>query len=225
MHARDGALDLVIDRNSVSEQVIECYMEPNLNVTSDHKTILSCLEMGNSDPKKPSQRKFHLDKMDEKQFFSNLEAQKDLIRRTLAQTESSTLGDSSKALDKNAKMITIAIFPSLKLSKQKSSMSKKGESWWNEDCRTSLQKMRQTQKYQTSDTTAGIEDSSASAVLKNVKSNLWKTVKKAKQKYYQKVIDGLDHQNVFQAVKWSSTVCQYTTPSIQRQDGNLAVDN
>ncbi|MCJ1345122.1 hypothetical protein MMC31_003327, partial [Peltigera leucophlebia] len=51
------------------------------------------------------------------------------------------------------------------------------------------------------------------------------TVKKAKQKYYWKVIDGLDHRNIFQDVKWSSTVRQYTTPPIQRQDGSLAVDN
>ncbi len=49
-------------------------MQPKLNVTSDHETIPTCLEMGNQDPKKPSQRKFHLDKIDEKQFFSNLEA-------------------------------------------------------------------------------------------------------------------------------------------------------
>lgn len=40
--------------------------------------------------------------------------------------------------------------------------------------------MRQTQKYQTFDGAAGIEDPNASAVLKNVKLNLWKTVKKAK---------------------------------------------
>ncbi len=30
---------------------------------------------------------------------------------------------------------------------------------------------------------------------------LRKVVKRAKQTYYQKVIDGLDHQNIFQAVK------------------------
>ncbi len=80
-------------------------------------------------------------------------------------------------------------------------------------------------KYQTFDRVAGIEDSNASAVLKNVKSNLRKTVKKAKQKYYRNVMDGLDHQNIFQAVKWSSTVRKYTTPPTQRQDGSLAVDN
>ena len=61
--------------------------------------------------------------------------------------------------------------------------------------------MPQTQKYQTFDSAADIEDPNPSAVLKDVKSNLWKTVEKAKQKYYRKVIDGLDHQNIFQVVK------------------------
>ncbi len=143
-NAWGGAVDFVIDRNSVSEKVTECYIEPNLNGTSDHKTILTGLEMGNQDPKKPSQPKFQLDKTDEKQFFSNLEAKKDLIQSDLAQAESFTAGDSSKTLDKNAKIITIAIFSSLELSTQKSSISRKKESWWDEECRTSLQKMRHT---------------------------------------------------------------------------------
>ncbi len=91
-------------------------MEANLNVTNDHKTILTRLEIGNPDCKKPSQRKFQLNKMDEKQFFSNLEAQKDLIQSALAQAESSTPCDSSKALDKITKSITTAIFSSRELS-------------------------------------------------------------------------------------------------------------
>ena len=63
-HAQGGALDLVIASNSVSKQVTECYVEPNLQVTSDHETILTCLEMENPDPKKTSQRRFQLNKMD-----------------------------------------------------------------------------------------------------------------------------------------------------------------
>ncbi len=124
-HAQGAAFDLVIASNSISKQVTECYMEPNLNVTSDHETILTCLEMENPDPKKPSQRKFQLDKRDKKQFLSNLEVQKDLIQSALAQAESSTPGDNIKALKKSAKIITTAIFFSLELSTQKSSMSKK----------------------------------------------------------------------------------------------------
>ena len=67
--------------------------------------------------------------MDEKQFFSNLKEQKDLIQSTLTQVESSTPGNSNKVLDKSAKIITIAIFSSLKLLMQRSSISRKKESW------------------------------------------------------------------------------------------------
>lgn len=57
-HAWGGALDLVIASNLVSQQVTECYVEPNWHVTSDHETILACLEIVNPDLKKPSQRRF-----------------------------------------------------------------------------------------------------------------------------------------------------------------------
>ena len=155
-------------------------MEPNLKVNSNHETVLTYLEMRNPDPKKPTQRKFQLDKIDEKQFFSNLEAQKALIQSALAQVESFTHGDSSKALDKSAKFITTTIFSNLKLSTYKPSVPRNGESWWNEKCWTFLQKIRQTQKYQTFDREASIEDPNASDVLKNVKSNVQKIVKKVK---------------------------------------------
>lgn len=90
---------------------------------------------------------------------------------------------------------------------QKSSILRKRKSWQDEQYRTFFQKICQTQKYQTSDRVAGIKDPNASIVLKDIKSNLQKTVKKVKQKYYRKVIDGLDHQNIFQAIKQLSTVC------------------
>lgn len=49
--------------------------------------------------------------------------------------------------------------------------------------------------------------------------------KKAKQKYYQRVIDELDHKNIFRAVRWSSSVRHYKTPPIWRQGGTFAIDN
>lgn len=53
-HARGGTLDFISASNSVSAQITECYVEPNLHITSDHKTILTCLEIGNLIPKKTS---------------------------------------------------------------------------------------------------------------------------------------------------------------------------
>lgn len=66
IYAWDGVLNLVIVSNSISGQITECYMEPNLYITSNHKTILTCLEMENPNSKKPSQYRFQLDKIDEK---------------------------------------------------------------------------------------------------------------------------------------------------------------
>lgn len=61
--------------------------------------------------------------------------------------------------------------------------------------------MRKTQKYLALDKTAGIVNPDADAILQSAKTDLRKIVKTAKQKYYQKVIDSLDHQDIFQAVK------------------------
>ena len=38
-----------------------------------------------------------------------------------------------------------------------------------------------------------IEDLNTSAILKDLKSNFWKIIRKTKQKYYQKVINGLNY--------------------------------
>lgn len=113
----------------------------------------------------------------------------------------SILDNKHKVLDKCVKIITIAIFFSLKLLMQKLIILKKKERWWDKDCQTSLQKIYQTQKYQAFDKAAGIVYLNKNAIFKNIRLNLWKTVKKAKQKYYQKSIDSLNHQNIFQAIK------------------------
>lgn len=85
IHTWDKALDLIIASNLVSEKVTKYYFESNLHVTSDYKTILTCLKIGNPNSKKTSQCRFQLDKIYKKQFISNLEVQKNLIQSTLAQ--------------------------------------------------------------------------------------------------------------------------------------------
>lgn len=71
IHARGGALNLVIVSNLASQEVTECYVKPNLHVTSHHEPILTYLEMKNSERKKTTQCRFWLDKMEEKWFLSN----------------------------------------------------------------------------------------------------------------------------------------------------------
>lgn len=79
IYAQGGILDLVIASSLMLKQVTECYIEPNLYVTNDHKTILTCIKIGNSNSKKASKRKFQLNKMNEKLFFGNLKTQKNSI--------------------------------------------------------------------------------------------------------------------------------------------------
>lgn len=228
-HIRGGTFDLVVSSSSIAEQITECYVEPRLHVTSDHETILTRLKLGKPSWRKCQQEKFRLDKIEEKKFVLSLEAQEDLIQAALAPARAAHTPAIStnikQVLDKSAEVITKAIYPSLELSTERSKMSGKGEPWWNEDCRTCLQKMRKTQKHLALDKAAGIINPNADAILQSAKADLRKIVKTAKQKYYQKVIDGLDHQIIFQAVKWPSTVHQYATPPIQRQDGSLAINS
>lgn len=51
-HKRGGALDLVISSSPVSELIVESYLETNLHVTSDHETILTCLQTGDQKAKR-----------------------------------------------------------------------------------------------------------------------------------------------------------------------------
>ena len=62
----------------------ECYIERSLQATNNYEIILTYLEKENPDPIKINSDRFQLDKMDEKWFVSNLEAQKDLIKSALA---------------------------------------------------------------------------------------------------------------------------------------------
>lgn len=137
--------------------------------------------------------------MDEKQFCANLEAQKNLVHNSLRQAEIALLGmkNGRKVLDQCAQQITWAINSSLKLSTEKSKSSEKRKAWWNEDCRKALATMRQKQKYLVLDSAAGIENPNSVEISNEARIKLRKTVKKAKQIYYQNVIDRLDHKKFF----------------------------
>lgn len=118
-HKRGGALDLVISSSPVSELIAESYVEPNLHVTSDYETILTCLQTRDQKAKKPYQQKFHLDKIDEKRFFISLEAQKDLMQRELAQAKCYSSGNAQEALDRSKEVINLAIYSSLEFNDAK----------------------------------------------------------------------------------------------------------
>lgn len=100
-----------------------------------------------------------------------------------------------------------------------------GEPWWNKKCRDAVKEMRQAQRYQSLDAAAGIIKPHASDILTKLKSKVHRVVKNAKRDNYCEVLEKLDSKSIFQAVKWSSSIRQYTAPPIQQQDATLAVDN
>ena len=229
-HSQGGTLDLVISSNTISDRITECYVEPQLHITSDHKTLLTCLEFERVVANKSTGIKFRLEKMDEKQFCASLEKQKNLVRTSLHQAElalvrgGKSCEEVKENLDKFAQKATVAIHLSLELSTEKTKNAPRGEVWWNEKCHEALLEMCCTQKYQALDFAAGIVNPHAAEIFKEARIMLCKVVKKEKQNYYQKVIDELDHKNILQAVRWSSTVRQYTIPPIQQQDGTFATN-
>ena len=46
IHQQGGTIDLVITSGSLASQIIECYTDNNLDVTSDHKVIITTVELG-----------------------------------------------------------------------------------------------------------------------------------------------------------------------------------
>lgn len=107
------------------------------------------------------------------------------------------LANSREILDHFAQKVNMAIYSSFELLIEKTKNSKKGEAWSNDDCRKALIAIYCIQKHKFLDFAAKIENLNAVKVLKDVRIKLYKMVKKAKQKYYQKVIDKLDHKNIF----------------------------
>lgn len=152
-------------------------MEPCFHVTSDHETIVTRLELEKPASKDIGQQKFRLDKMDEKQFAIGLEAQKNLVHAALASAQRNNPSNIRQALDESAETIIKAIYSSLELSTERSKGCGKGEPWWNEDCRNSLHKMRQTQRYLALDKAAGIFNPNAGAISQTAKSDLRKLSK------------------------------------------------
>lgn len=57
-HSYSRTLDLVILSSTISHQVIECYVKQRLHITSDHKTLLTCLGVQKAEANKSTIVKF-----------------------------------------------------------------------------------------------------------------------------------------------------------------------
>ncbi len=82
-HQRGGAINLVIISGSFASQITECYTDNNLDVTSDHKVIITNVELGGTWEASHILGKFQLGKLDENMFISTITAQKYKLQRDL----------------------------------------------------------------------------------------------------------------------------------------------
>ncbi len=82
-HQRGGAIDLVITIGYLASQITECYTDNNLDVTSNHKVIITTVELRGKWEGSHIPGKFQLGKLDEKMFISTITAQKDILQRDL----------------------------------------------------------------------------------------------------------------------------------------------
>lgn len=81
MHRQGGALNLVISSSSITSDVLECYLKPDLDTTSDHEVISTSIALNGRTKVIPKEARFQFKKLDDKIFYSTLQAQTDIIQR------------------------------------------------------------------------------------------------------------------------------------------------
>lgn len=207
MHRQGGALNLVISSSSITSDVLECYLKPDLDTTSDHEVISTSIALNGRTQVIPKEARFQFKKLDDKIFYSTLQAQTDIIQTKLASVqESSRFSDGRKEkLDQCAAKKLSAIHHSLTLSTPKVCNSGQGEPWWNNQCQNAVQKLRNRHREDNLEKATGIENPASEEQLKRLRSQLRKDVKQAKRKYYQEVINNLNGETIFQAMRWPNS--------------------
>ena len=149
-HQRGGAIDLVITSGFLASQITECYTDNNLDVTSNHKVIITSMELEGTWEASHIPGKFFLRKLDEKMFISTITAQKDTLQRDLelAKLEPAYSPLQKIALNRCAEKITMAIFKGLEVSTPRSQNSGHGELWWDDQCREAVKNLTKSRRQQ-----------------------------------------------------------------------------
>lgn len=226
-HRQGGALDLVISSSSMTPDVLECYVNQNLDATSDHEVISTSIAISGRSKAILKEARFQFKKLDDKIFHSTLQAQTDIIQTELVLVQESVRFSEGRKekLDQCAAKILSTIHQSLVLSTPRIGNSGKGEPWWNSQCQDAVQLLRNRRREDILEKAVGIENPASEEQLKSLRYQLRKEVKQAKRRYYQEVINNLNGETIFQAMKWPNSIRKYNTPPIQKPDGSLARSN
>lgn len=104
-------------------------------------------------------------------------------------------------LNKYTKGFSIITYFSLEQIIQRLKNSGQKKPWWNNNYQKAVTNIWQLQKYQEINILIGIIDINLSIKLEKAQNQLQKIVKRAKQKYYKKMLKKLDHKNIFWVIK------------------------
>ncbi len=128
-HQRGGAIDVVITSGALASQIKECYTDNNLDLSSDHKVIITTVELEVTWEAFHIPGKFQLGKLDEKMFISTITSQKDILQRDLelAKLEPGYSSPRKIALNQCVEKITMAIYKRLEVSTPRPQNSGHGE--------------------------------------------------------------------------------------------------
>lgn len=130
------AIDLVVSSCSLTNSVVKCSGEPELDCTSDHRTIRITVECNDQFRKQIPGGRFRLDKMNQKEFVFCLKRQKNLVESKLAMTKQERLSEEKRIgiLDNVAELLGANLFQALELSTLRPKKLGGGEPWWDEKC-------------------------------------------------------------------------------------------
>ncbi len=144
IHSQGGSLDLVIFSGQMTKEVYQCYIDPNVDTTSDHKAIIIKLAINWQSCDKDYLPKFQFKKLDEKVFQANLLAKSDLLKASLENAKAAQKSNAKKQdlVDQAADVLIQAIHSSRTYSTLRMSVGSGGDLWWNDFCQDVVQKVR-----------------------------------------------------------------------------------
>ncbi|KAF7174223.1 hypothetical protein CNMCM6106_008360 [Aspergillus hiratsukae] len=181
--SRGNVLDLTFASNSLVRNGVHTELATHLDATSDHKPLLTTIQWDQRPP--PTGQKIRFDTLDQPLFRS-------LLTTNLTQVKPN---NSSKAdLEKLAYGLVSAIRNAYQGSAKRALPHRRGQPWWNSECKEALQ------QYQSG----------------RIQQNKFrKVVRKAQRQFWQnKLLAAAQTKEIFDISKWHKSVGSYRSPPL-----------
>ena len=95
-HAQGESLVLVFSSGQMTKEVYQCYIDPNADITSNHKAIITKLAINQQPRDKDRLSKFQFKKLDKKVFKATLLAKSDLVKASLENAKAAQKSTAKK---------------------------------------------------------------------------------------------------------------------------------